>query len=254
MDHRNRAAPVALARDAPVAQSEIHLPLADRRIAANLRFKPLGDLFLGPLDGHAVEEARIDHAAVAVIGGVRDHERLGVLAFGADHGSISEPIFVDKIEVALIVRGAAEDRAGAVFHQHEIGDIDRQFPVRIERVDRPDAGIKTLLLLGVDDLLRGAVPLRLRDEFREFWIFRSRGLRQRMIRRDRHEFGAEQRVMPGSEDLQFGLAGRRGCGIERKTDQQAFAAADPVALHQPAPGRASDPAYRARPTALVSTS
>ena len=57
MDHRDRAAPIALARNAPVAQPEIHLALADRRVAAQLDFQPLCNLFLGLLDGHAVEEA-----------------------------------------------------------------------------------------------------------------------------------------------------------------------------------------------------
>ena len=50
MDHRDRAAPVALARDAPVAQAEIDLPLADRPVAARLVFEPLGDFFLCLLD------------------------------------------------------------------------------------------------------------------------------------------------------------------------------------------------------------
>ena len=36
MDHRDRAAPIALARNAPVAQAEIHLALADRHVAAQL--------------------------------------------------------------------------------------------------------------------------------------------------------------------------------------------------------------------------
>ena len=120
------------------------------------RLQPLRDFLLGLLDGHAVEEARIDHAAVAVIGGVGDDEGLRVLAFRADHRRIAEAVFIDEIEVALVVRGAAENRAGAVFHQHEIGDIDRQLPVRIERMQRLDAGVETLLLRGVDDFLRGA--------------------------------------------------------------------------------------------------
>ncbi len=131
------------------------------------------------------------------------------------------------------MRGAAEDRAGAVFHQHEIGDVDRQLPVFIKRVDRPDAGVKTQLLLGIDDFLRGAVTLCFCNELGELWIFCSRRLRQRMIRRDRHEFGAEQRVMPRGKNLQFALAIRRGRRIKREADQEAFAAADPVSLHQP---------------------
>src|SRR5258706_2143279 len=123
--------------------------------------------------------------------------------------------------------GAAEDRAGAVLHQHEIGDVSWQLPVRIEGVDRLDAGIEAQLLGGIDNFLRRAVTLRLRDEFREPWIFCSRGLRQRMIRRDRHELRAEQRVMPRREYLQLGLAIRRGCGIEREADPHAPSRASP---------------------------
>ena len=51
MDHRDRAAPIALARDAPIAQAEgglllAHVPLAE----------PLCDFLLRVLDGHAVQE------------------------------------------------------------------------------------------------------------------------------------------------------------------------------------------------------
>ena len=75
VDDRDRAAPVALARDAPVAQAEIHLALRHRPVAAGLGFQAAGDLVLGGLDAHAVEEARVDHPAVAVIGGVGDRRR-----------------------------------------------------------------------------------------------------------------------------------------------------------------------------------
>ena len=159
MDHRDRAAPVALARDAPVAQAEIHLALADRRVAARLAFQPPRDLFLRLLDRHAVEEARIDHAAVAVIGHVGDDEGLRIDVRRAHHRRVAEPVFVDEVEVALVVRRAAEDRAGAVFHQDEVRDVDRQRPRRIERMDRPDAGVEAELLLRIDDFLRGAVAL-----------------------------------------------------------------------------------------------
>jgi hypothetical protein len=54
-----------------------------------------------------------------------------------------------------------------------------------------------------------------------------------MIGCDRHELGAEQCVVARGEDLELCLAGRRGLRIEREADQQALAAAYPVALHQP---------------------
>ena len=138
MDDRDRAAPVALARDAPVAQAEVDLALGHRPIAARARFSSrLATSSFASGDRHAVEEARIDHAAVAVIGGVGDDERLRVLARRADHRRVAEAVFVDEVEVALVVRRAAEDRAGAVIHQDEVGDIDRQLPRRIERMHAP---------------------------------------------------------------------------------------------------------------------
>ena len=209
VDDRDRAAPIALARNAPVAQAVIDLALRHRTVAARVFLQPLGDFFLRRLDRHAVEEARIDHGAVAVIGDVGDDESLRVLARRADHRRVAETVFVDEVEVALVVRRAAEDGAGAVLHQNEIGDIDRQLPVGIERMHRPDAGVEAHLLGGVDRRLRGAHLLALLDEGGELRIFRSGGRGQRMIGRQRHELGAEQSVRPRGEDLQLALFIRR---------------------------------------------
>src|SRR5438876_11813678 len=96
-------------------------------------------------------------------------------------------------------------------------------------MDGADACVKALLLGGVDNLLRGAVTLGLGNELRELRVFRRRGLRQRMIRRNRHEFYAEQRVPPGRKDLQLGFASRRGRGVQREAYQQAVGAPEPVA-------------------------
>src|SRR4029450_8779640 len=70
VDDRDRAAPVALARNAPVAQAEIDLARADRTIAMRCLLEPARDFPLRLRDRHAVEETRIDHASVAVVGGV----------------------------------------------------------------------------------------------------------------------------------------------------------------------------------------
>ncbi len=237
MDDRDRAAPIALPRDAPVAQAEIHLPLGHWPIGPLARrgriLQPLRHLLLRLRDGHAVEEARVDHAAVAVIGGVGDDEGLRVLPGRAHHRRIAEAVFVDEVEVALVVRRAAEDGAGAVVHQDEVGDVDRKLPRRIERVHRAHPGVEAQLLGGVDLGLRGAAMPALRDEGRELRIFRRRGRRQRMIRRQRQKLRAEQRVRPRGENLQLALAARRRLAVEREAHQQAFRAPDPVLLHQP---------------------
>ena len=62
MDDRDRAAPVALARNAPVAQAVVDLALRHGPIAARLALQPLATSSFACVDGHAVEEARIDHA------------------------------------------------------------------------------------------------------------------------------------------------------------------------------------------------
>ncbi len=233
MDHRDRAAPIALARDAPVAQAEIHLPLADGPVAARLRFKPPRDLLLCRFDRHAVEEARVDHAAVAVIGDVGDDEGRRVLTFRTDDGRCAEPVLVDEVEVALVVRRAAEDGAGAVVHEHEVRDVDRKRPGRIERVDRLHPGVEAELLGLLDQLLRRAGVLALRDEGGERRILGGRGGRKRMVGRERHELRAEQRVVARREDLDLALRVRRGLRVEREADEQSLGAADPFLLHEP---------------------
>ena len=276
MDDRDRTAPVALARDAPVAQAEVDLALGDgtilplpargERVGVRGRtrclrmvgkaphrialaalgrsttprgrgevsvLQPPRHLLLRFRGGHAVEEARIDHAAVAVIGRVGDDEGLGVLPGRAHDRDVAESVFVDEVEVALVVRRAAEDGAGAVVHEDEIGDVDRQLPRRVERVQRRDAGVEPHLLGGIDLGLCGAAVPAFLDELGELRILLCRRGGERMIRRERHEFRAEQRVRPRGEDLEFALAGGRRLRIEREADQQPLGAADPILLHQP---------------------
>ena len=87
-----------------------------------------------------------------------DREGRGVLARRQHHRPDRQAVLAGEIEVALVVRRAAEDGAGAVVHQDEVGDVDRQRPVRVERMDRPDAGVEALLLGGLDARLR-EVPM-----------------------------------------------------------------------------------------------
>src|SRR5207302_8629890 len=86
MDDRDRAAPIALPRNAPIPQAKVDLAFADGLAAALLGFEPPRDLFLGLRNGHAIEKARIDHAVLAVIGGVAYRESLWILTVRADNG------------------------------------------------------------------------------------------------------------------------------------------------------------------------
>src|SRR5262249_19226027 len=102
--------------------------------------------------------------AVAVIGGVGDDEGLRIDVGRTDHRRVAEPVPGDEVEVALIVRRAAEDRAGAVLPQDEGRHVDRQLPGRIERMQRLDAGVEAELFGFVEILLRDAGGLARGDE------------------------------------------------------------------------------------------
>jgi hypothetical protein len=72
-----------------------------------LRTLPRRDVFLGLAHRHAIEKARIDHAPV-VIGNIGDDLLAASCPSGQTTGML--PIFVDEIEVALIVRGSRKSR------------------------------------------------------------------------------------------------------------------------------------------------
>ena len=117
-----------------------------------------------------------------------------------------------EVEVALVVRRAAEDGAGAVVHQHEIGDVDRQRLAVAEGMGDREAGVVAHLLGGLDRLGAGAAAVALRDEGGEPGVLGGERARQRMVGRERDEARAEQRVGAGGEDLDRLEAGRRRAG------------------------------------------
>src|SRR5262249_14924854 len=125
VDNGNRATPITLTRNTPIAEPIIHLTLRHRTVATRFLFQPFGNFLFRVVDSHAVKKARIDHAAVAIIGHVGNDESLWILSGWAHNRRIAETIFVDEVEVALVVRRTAEDGAGAVVHQNEIRDIHR---------------------------------------------------------------------------------------------------------------------------------
>ena len=70
------------------------------------------------------------------IGLVADHEGIDVVSRRNHYRRNRQAIFAGEIQIALVMGRAAENRTGAIFHQHEICDIDRQLPVRVERIGR----------------------------------------------------------------------------------------------------------------------
>ena len=132
---------------------------------------------------------------------------------------------------------AAEDRARAIFHEHEIGDVDRQAPFGVERVQHFEAGVVALFLRRLDRCDRGPDLARLLDErVKRRIVFGGRG-GERMVRRNRHEFRAEQSVRAGRIDVEFfrlplALERAERRGIDDEADRKTLRAADPVLLHE----------------------
>ena len=93
-----------------------------------------------------------------------------------------QPVFPGEVEIPLVVGGASEDGAGAIVHQHEIGDIDRQVHIRQERVDGDDTGVVTALLRRLDRLLAGAEQPAFGDEVGELRIIAGQRARQGVVR------------------------------------------------------------------------
>src|SRR3546814_968578 len=110
-----------------------------------------------------------------------------------------EVIFAREIEIALVVRRTAEDRTGAIVHQHIVDDPDRQMPVGIERMFDRKAGVEAQLLRGFQLLRRRALTAAFGDEGREHGRILRQPLGERMVGRDRREARAVKRVGPRRE-------------------------------------------------------
>ncbi|MCY1221075.1 hypothetical protein D9M72_331190 [compost metagenome] len=231
MDDRNRAAPIALTRNAPVAQAEIDLAFGARRTGQLFFLQLRSNGFERVFRRQAVEEARVDHHAVADIGLVADGEGCGIAVLRHNDRNNRQVVLAGEVEVALVTGGAAEDGARAVVHQYEICDINRQFPARIERVLGANAGIDALLFRRFQRGERGAGAAALLAEGIDFRIGRRRLPSQRMVGSDRQEGSAEERVRMGRVDGQLGRV-TGGAFDQFPTQRQAFGAADPVLLHQ----------------------
>ncbi len=199
-------------------------------VAERLLFQLRGHGFLGVGDGEPVEEAGMIERALAVIGDVADLERGRVGAGRQHHGRDRQAVFAGEVEVALVVRRAAEDGAGAVFHQHEVGDVDRQMRPA-QRVGDLQAGVVAHLLLGLDLGGGGAAAPAFLDEGGERRVVGGERLGQRMAGREGEEGGAEQRVRAGGVDLDLARQ-LRSRVLQREAHVEALGTADPVALHE----------------------
>ena len=227
VDHRDRAAPVALARHAPVAQPVAHLARADAAPLELLDHAPLGGG-----DVEAVQEIGVDQPALADVGLGADRKALRLFARRQHHGYDRQAVLARELQIALVVRRTAENRAGAVIHQDEVGDVDRQLLIGHERIAAAQAGVVADLLRLLDRLLAGRHLGARRDERGDAGVLVGQLDAQRMVGGERHEARAEQGVGPRGEHLE-----RLRPADHREADARALGAADPPLLHQAHLGR-----------------
>src|SRR5262249_2095128 len=144
-----------------------------------------GRCAFGGLGIKSVEKFGIGKPAWSRIGLVADGEVLRIFPlrnYDRDHRQL---VFAREIEVALVVRRAAEYRTRYVSHENEIGDITGQLPMRIEWMNGFHAGIESELLRRLDSLFRRACPAAFGDKFRKFWIFFRKRFGKRVFGRQR---------------------------------------------------------------------
>ncbi len=220
VDDRDGHAPVALPADQPVAQLEVDLGPGQAALgeAGDDRGEGLARR------RETVELAGVDHDAVTGVG-------LGQRALGAarrrDDLENGKPERGGEGEVALVVGRHGHDGAGAVAHQHVVADPDGD-ALAVYRVHGVGAGEDAgLLLLGGEAFdLALAARLVLVGGDRGALLFGRELGDQRMLRREHHVGGAEERVGPRREDGQRVAAPGQG-----ELDLGALGAPDPVGLH-----------------------
>ena len=191
VDDRDRAAPVALAGEQPVAQAVV-----DREVAEPALAQRLDDRLVGLAVVLAVEAPAVDQRPVADVG-----LGLHVLAAGDDLADL-EPERAGEVVVALVVGGHRHQRPGAVLHQHVVGDEHRDL-LAVDRVgDRAperDAGLLAPLVAALGDRLAD----RRVDVGADLGLVAGAGgepLDLGVLGGEDEEGGAEERVGPGGED------------------------------------------------------
>ena len=216
MEDGEGLAPVALAREQPVAQ-----PVLDPAGAVAVLDEPLDHPLLRVVDLEAVQEAAVDRGAVLHVG-------LAVPAVRRRHGADDRQVELDgEVPVALVLARDAHDRARAVAHQDVVGDPDGdRLSGRGVRGER--AGEHAGLVLRQVGALEFGLVRRFVDvgvDGGALFAGRDPG-NERVLRRQYAVGGAEERVRPGREHGKALV----GAG-DRHPDLGAVGLADPVALH-----------------------
>jgi hypothetical protein len=166
VDDRDRAAPVALARNAPVAQAELHLLVAEA-----LGGEVGGDGVDRGFVAEAVVLAGIDQLAVALSAYHSAQASVAEKGFAADGDDLldRQAVLLGEGEIALVVRRHGHHGAVAVAHQHVVADPDFDL-LAGQRMGDEDAGRHALLFHRRDVGFGDAALLAFLDEGGQFRI------------------------------------------------------------------------------------
>ena len=224
VDDRDRRTPVALARDAPVAQ-----PPLDLLVAETLGLEVGRDRVRGVLVVEPVVLAGV-HADAVLLVGVPLFPGVGAvrLAGHRDHLLDRQAVLLREREIALVVRRDAHHGALAVPHQHVVADPDLDLLAR-ERMRAVEPGRHPELFHRREVGLHHAAALARFNKFRELRVVAREPRRERVLGGDRVERHAHDRVGARREDAQqLPLA----VDLVGEAEVHALAATDPVRLHQ----------------------
>ena len=222
MDDRDWRAPITLARNAPVAQAILRLALAPAF------FLGLCDhISLRLIDGHPVHPVRIHDEAGVGVGDISFKMAVGQIAIGHDAGN-GQMIFAREIKVALVMCRAAKDRARAVIHQDEIGDINGQVPAWIQRVLNGKPRIEAKLFSGFNVGRCRSAFAAFRDKVLQIRRVGRQLLRDRVVCGNGNKACAEHGVGARCKHINAVVPARKA-----EPAFQTLRFANPVFLHQP---------------------
>ena len=200
VNERNRRAPVTLAADAPILETE-----GDGGLAEAVLFGEGGHLPLRFFAAEAGERATIGNRG-AFVGTEGQLRHLGRTIRFDDPADINA-ILLRELEVALVVRRDRHDGARAVVHQNVVAHPDGNL-LAVVRVHRVVAGEESLLLHAANlaVLTRALlVGQHLVEACLPGDIAANQLLDQRMLRRKLNAGGSVDGVHAGGEDRDFRL-------------------------------------------------
>src|SRR5690625_2872180 len=222
-------APVALARNAPVAQTP-----GDLFVAQPLFNQVGGNGFNGFVAAQAVVFAGIDGAAVFLVAVPVLPLPVGkVLAVDVDDLPDGQAVLVGELEIAFVVRRHAHDGTVAIGHQDIVADPQGNL-VAAERVRDGQAGVHAFFVTGSQVGFGLAALLALFNEGSQRGVVFGRTRGQRVFRGDGAEGDAHDGVCAGGEHVHAAVLHPFAGSIPDVVGEgkaHPFTATDPVFLH-----------------------